>query len=57
MAEGAPEYGGHKLARILAASGINTTAVPDSAIFAMMARCNKVNSQILNLGYTNFKTA
>jgi hypothetical protein len=42
VAEGAPEYGGHKLARSLAEAGIDTTAIADSAIFAMMARVNKV---------------
>ena len=42
VAEGAPDYGGHKLAKALAAAGISTTAIPDSAIFAMMARVNKV---------------
>ncbi len=42
VAEGAPDYGGHKLARSLAEAGIDTTAIADSAIFAMMARVNKV---------------
>lgn len=41
VAEGAPDYGGHKLARGLAEAGIETTAIADSAIFAMMARVNK----------------
>ena len=35
-------YGGHQQARQLAQAGINTTAIADSAIFAMMARVNKV---------------
>jgi len=35
-------YGGHQQARKLAQAGINTTAIADSAIFAMMARVNKV---------------
>ena len=42
VAEGAPKYGGHLMARKLAQAGINTTAIADSAIFAMMARVNKV---------------
>eukprot|EP00884_Botryococcus_braunii_P001910 jgi/Botrbrau1/1171/Bobra.0162s0058.2 len=42
VAEGAPEYGGHKMARELARAGIVTTAICDSATFAMMARVNKV---------------
>jgi len=42
VAEGAPDYGGHKLARSLAEAGIDTTAIADSTIFAMMARVNKV---------------
>ena len=44
VAEGAPKYGGHHMARKLAQAGINTTAIADSAIFAMMARVNKVGS-------------
>ena len=43
VAEGAPRYGGHEHARQLAAAGIPTTAITDSAIFAMMARVNKVH--------------
>ena len=43
VAEGAPVYGGHQQARSLAQAGINTTAIADSAIFAMMARVNKVS--------------
>lgn len=33
---------GHKLAADLATANIATTLIPDSAIFAMMARVNKV---------------
>lgn len=33
---------GHKLAADLAGAHISTTLIPDSAIFAMMARVNKV---------------
>ena len=43
VAEGAPRYGGHQHACKLAQAGINTTAIADSAIFAMMARVNKVH--------------
>lgn len=42
VAEGAPRYGGQELARKLAQAGLHTTAIPDAAIFAMMARVNKV---------------
>jgi len=42
VAEGAPAYEGQKLARDLAADGINTTCITDSAVFAMMARANMV---------------
>ena len=42
MAEGAPRHGGQELARRLAQAGMHTTLIPDSAIFAMMARVNKV---------------
>ena len=45
VAEGAPMYGGHQQARQLAQAGINTTAIADSAIFAMMARVNKVRTK------------
>ncbi len=41
MAEAAPAYGGQRMARDLARAGLQTTAIPDSAIFAMMARVNK----------------
>ena len=42
VAEGAPRHGGQELARLLAEEGLHTTLIPDSAIFAMMARVNKV---------------
>jgi len=42
VAEGAPSYQGHKLAANLAKEKIQTTLIPDSAIFAMMARVNIV---------------
>ena len=42
VAERAPWYDGQKLAARLAASTIDTTVITDSAIFAMMARVNKV---------------
>ncbi|XP_057373397.1 translation initiation factor eIF-2B subunit beta-like [Daphnia carinata] len=42
VAECAPFYHGHKLAADLAEAKISTTLIPDSAIFAMMARVNKV---------------
>ena len=45
VAEGAPRHGGQELARRLAGAGMHTTLIPDSAIFAMMARVNKVAPQ------------
>lgn len=42
VAECAPFYSGHELAVRLAEAGIETTVITDSAIFAMMSRCNKV---------------
>lgn len=41
-AEGAPNYGGQALALQMAQLGVPTTLIPDAAIFAMMARVNKV---------------
>ncbi|CAN0068112.1 unnamed protein product [Scytosiphon promiscuus] len=42
VAEAAPECSGHILAKSLAKHGIDTTVISDSAVFAMMARVNKV---------------
>ncbi len=42
VAECAPDCRGHMIASALAKSGIETTVIPDSAIFAMMSRVNKV---------------
>lgn len=42
VAECAPECDGHKLAKRLAAKGIETIIITDAAIFAIMARVNKV---------------
>ncbi|KAG1654754.1 hypothetical protein FOA52_003668 [Chlamydomonas sp. UWO 241] len=42
VAEGAPTFAGHSMARKLSDAGIQTTLIPDSAVFAMMARANKV---------------
>ena len=47
MAEGAPRHGGQELALSLAKEGLHTTLIPDSAIFAMMARVNKVPPRAL----------
>ncbi len=44
MAEGAPRYDGHHMACRLAGAGIQTTLIADSAVFAMMARANKVHT-------------
>jgi len=42
ICEGAPWYQGHDMAQSLAQAGIEVVCIPDSAIFAMMARVNKV---------------
>jgi translation initiation factor eIF-2B subunit beta len=42
VCEGAPGYGGHRLAKALADAGINTVLIPDASTFAIMARVNKV---------------
>jgi len=42
VAEGSPTNRGHMLAKNLSAAGIKTTLIPDSAIFAIMSRVNKV---------------
>ncbi len=42
VCEGAPHFGGHRMAKSLAEVGIDTTVIHDSAAFAIMARVNKV---------------
>jgi len=42
VAETAPSGEGHQLAAALAEAGISTTLIADAAVFAMMARVNKV---------------
>ena len=42
VCEGAPHFGGHVMAKSLAEAGIDTTVIHDAAIFAIMARVNKV---------------
>ena len=42
IAEAAPKCSGHLLAHNLATAGLDTILIPDAAIFAMMARVNKV---------------
>mmetsp|Transcript_34211 Transcript_34211/g.66845 ORF Transcript_34211/g.66845 Transcript_34211/m.66845 type:complete len:374 (-) Transcript_34211:221-1342(-) len=42
VAESAPVLDGHKMAQVLAKAGISTTVISDAAIFAIMARVNKV---------------
>jgi translation initiation factor eIF-2B subunit beta len=42
VCEVAPHFGGHEMAKSLAKAGIDTIVVNDSAIFAVMARINKV---------------
>ena len=42
IAEAAPSYRGREMAKTLAKAGIATKLIPDTAIFAMMSRVNKV---------------
>lgn len=42
VAEAAPNYGGHQMVKTLAAAGIETLLIPDSSVYALMARVNKV---------------
>lgn len=42
VAEGSPAYGGHRLCKTLAAAGVETLLISDAAVFALMARVNKV---------------
>lgn len=42
VAETAPLYGGQEMARSLSSSGISTFLVPDSSMFTLMSRVNKV---------------
>eukprot|EP00249_Psilotum_nudum_P012480 c23810_g1_i2 orf=522-1502(-) len=42
VAEGAPRYHGHTLAKELAAADLQTTLITDSAVFAMISRVNMV---------------
>jgi translation initiation factor eIF-2B subunit beta len=45
VAEAAPRFDGHSMARQLADAKVQTTLIADSAVFAMMARANKVSTQ------------
>ncbi|GAW09635.1 eukaryotic translation initiation factor 2B subunit 2 [Lentinula edodes] len=42
VAETAPSYGGREMAASLSSAGISTFLVPDSSIYALMSRVNKV---------------
>ncbi|KAJ8524006.1 hypothetical protein ON010_g17111 [Phytophthora cinnamomi] len=42
VVESAPSLNGQRTAHALAESGIHVTVIPDSAVFALMARVNKV---------------
>ena len=42
VAETAPSYQGHDMARALSAAGISTFLVPDLSIFAILSRVNKL---------------
>ncbi len=47
VSEAAPRYSGHLMARSLSQSGVPTTLIADSAVFALMARANKVRGRTL----------
>ncbi|XP_063871176.1 translation initiation factor eIF2B subunit beta-like [Scylla paramamosain] len=42
VAERAPKYDGHPVAKALCTAGIETTLIQDSAVFPIMSRVNKV---------------
>ncbi|KAL5533272.1 GCD7 [Sanghuangporus sanghuang] len=42
VAETCPSFSGHEMARGLSSAGISTVLVPDSSIYAIMSRVNKV---------------
>ncbi|KAI0071752.1 eukaryotic translation initiation factor 2B beta subunit [Panus rudis PR-1116 ss-1] len=42
VAETGPSYNGHEMARALSSAGISSFMVPDSSIYAIMSRVNKV---------------
>ena len=42
VAEAAPNYAGHQMVKTLSAAGIETLLIPDAAVYALMARVNKV---------------
>ncbi len=42
ICEGAPGNSGHSMAKVLADAGLDVTLINDSAVFAVMARVNKV---------------
>ncbi|KAG2549300.1 hypothetical protein PVAP13_9KG262800 [Panicum virgatum] len=50
VAEGAPRYQGHILAKELVEKGVQTTVITDSAVFAMISRVNMVHM----CGYCSF---
>ncbi|PWN37447.1 nagb/rpia/CoA transferase-like protein [Meira miltonrushii] len=42
VAEAAPTYSGHKLAKALSSAGVSTLLVPDSSTFTLMPRISKI---------------
>lgn len=46
VAEAAPGYDGHAMASQLSQAKVQTTLIADSAVFAMMARVNKVGAAV-----------
>lgn len=47
VAEAAPGYDGHAMASQLSQAKVQTTLIADSAVFAMMARVNKVGAAVV----------
>lgn len=50
VAEAAPGYDGHAMASQLSQAKVQTTLIADSAVFAMMARVNKVRYEPRHCG-------
>lgn len=42
VCETAPSFSGHEMAEKLTKHGINVTLIPDSAVYSLMSRVNKV---------------
>lgn len=51
VAESAPRFTGHDLAKSLGEAGIDTTVITDSAVYAIMARVNQVGKRRRRRGF------